>query len=846
MTEDASGDTRFFWNDSSAGNKFVREYDSFGHALTGPKQLSPQTAIGAIAGLPDGSFDSIYSAGPVIFVQRYDGTGTGIGAPVLVCAEPLFGGIAPTICAAADSNGDLVIVITDYFMFAPGSVDSQVYVATLSASGATTGPVSVDPSTAYQRSGTVAIDGSGAGVVAWLQPFGNAGIFGRQIAGAGATLGPQFTVYQGPTEGAVDAAVDAQGDFTLAYEGAGGIHAQLYNRNGTSVTGDFKIYTFLGDSQVAPLVAMSGQGWSVVAWNESSDGSDDALVEAQVYDPQGRPQGTPFSVPSSSLPTTLSGLAFGNTGKVAIEFNQIGLNDPSHLVTDFRLYRVDQEPVFGGPYHFTVTLGSAAGTVVGTVAAVDPDGDSIYYRLKGSSPFAVDSSSGQITVVDASALKSTSVAQYDLTIQGDDGDQNANQIPVTNVTITVVDPTPPKLKPMPNWTIDAGESVVPLIQATDPAGAALTFSAAVGGGAKATATVNGNNVIVTPAAGFTGTIPVTITAANGLVSSSTSFQVTVVAPTLAPVADLKVHGPASVNLLGSDASGSALTYSAEIISNGSAAAPATLAIDNNVLSITPNPGYVGTFMVTAAVIHGPDTASQTFRVTVVQAETPIISWASPADIVAGTPLSALQLDATASISGTFTYTPALGTVLNAGSGQVLAVTFTPTDTSDYVSVTGEAHINVKAPAPPPVTVIGVAIATVHLTKKKTATDIVITFSGALDAADAGIVANFHLAAPGKGKKAKTYSKPIGLKSATYGSSRVTLQLNGKLALSPAPQLRITASGILDALGRPLDGNGDGQPGGDYVALLTKTGAHPAIVPGAAKFVLGSGRYLIRR
>lgn len=144
------------------------------------------------------------------------------------------------------------------------------------------------------------------------------------------------------------------------------------------------------------------------------------------------------------------------------------------------------------------------------------------------------------------------------------------------------------------------------------------------------------------------------------------------------------------------------------------------------------------------------------------------------------------------------------------------------------------------------TVIGVAIATVHLTKKKTATDIVITFSGALDAADAGIVANFHLAAPGKGKKAKTYSKPIGLKSATYGSSRVTLQLNGKLALSPAPQLRITASGILDALGRPLDGNGDGQPGGDYVALLTKTGAHPAIVPGAAKFVLGSGRYLIRR
>ena len=42
-----------------------------------------------------------------------------------------------------------------------------------------------------------------------------------------------------------------------------------------------------------------------------------------------------------------------------------------------------------------------------------------------------------------------------------------------------------------------------------------------------------------------------------------------------------------------------------------------------------------------------------------------------------------------------------------------------------------------------------------------------------------------------------------------------------LLASEAPQLRITASGFLDASGRPLDGNGDGQPGGDYLALLAK-------------------------
>jgi hypothetical protein len=57
------------------------------------------------------------------------------------------------------------------------------------------------------------------------------------------------------------------------------------------------------------------------------------------------------------------------------------------------------------------------------------------------------------------------------------------------------------------------------------------------------------------------------------------------------------------------------------------------------------------------------------------------------------------LNATAGIAGTFTYTPAAGTVLNAGPGQTLSVTFTPTDTASYPGTyTGAVTINVtKAP-----------------------------------------------------------------------------------------------------------------------------------------------------
>jgi uncharacterized delta-60 repeat protein len=241
-----------------------------------------------------------------------------------------------------------------------------------------------------------------------------------------------------------------------------------------------------------------------------------------------------------------------------------------------------------------------------------------------------------------------------------------------------------------------------------------------------------------------------------------------------------------------------------------------------------------TFTPTDAVDYVTGTVST--AIMVAQA-VPSVTWANPADIAVGTPLSATQLDATASVPGTFSYTPAAGNVLNAGANQTLAVTFTPNDAIDYASVTAYSHINVNASTPPAVTVIGVQVLSVHLTKKKIATDIIIAFSSGLNVTDADILANYHIAAPGKGKKSKIYSKPITLKSAVYSSAsdRVTIQLNGTLALSPPPQLRITAAGILDNFGRALDGNHDGQPGGDYVALLTRGGARPQVVRGPEAF-----------
>ncbi len=67
--------------------------------------------------------------------------------------------------------------------------------------------------------------------------------------------------------------------------------------------------------------------------------------------------------------------------------------------------------------------------------------------------------------------------------------------------------------------------------------------------------------------------------------------------------------------------------------------------------------------------------------------TPTVTWNTPAAITYGTPLTtAGQLNASASVAGTFSYSPALGTVLSAGS-HTLSVTFTPTNTTDYAPQT---------------------------------------------------------------------------------------------------------------------------------------------------------------
>jgi hypothetical protein len=101
------------------------------------------------------------------------------------------------------------------------------------------------------------------------------------------------------------------------------------------------------------------------------------------------------------------------------------------------------------------------------------------------------------------------------------------------------------------------------------------------------------------------------------------------------------------------------------------------------ISVTFGPQVVGS---PSALLSISDSATNSPQIVTLTGTatrgTPTLTWLPPLPITYGTLLSATQLDPTASVPGTFTYTPAANTMPAAGSVSLLA-SFTPTDATDY-------------------------------------------------------------------------------------------------------------------------------------------------------------------
>ncbi|MFP4133606.1 MAG: cadherin repeat domain-containing protein [Halothece sp.] len=98
--------------------------------------------------------------------------------------------------------------------------------------------------------------------------------------------------------------------------------------------------------------------------------------------------------------------------------NDLNLTDQKTVTV--AVQDVNEQPVLEES-SFSILKSSAAGTVVGTVTATDPEGDDISYSLEGDT-FAIDSDSGEITVADATALQETDNETLEVAVTASDGE----------------------------------------------------------------------------------------------------------------------------------------------------------------------------------------------------------------------------------------------------------------------------------------------------------------------------------------------------------------------------------------------------------------------------------------
>jgi hypothetical protein len=120
---------------------------------------------------------------------------------------------------------------------------------------------------------------------------------------------------------------------------------------------------------------------------------------------------------------------------------------------------------------------------------------------------------------------------------------------------------------------------------------------------------------------------------------------------------------------------------------------------NGGTAISPSLSASGTYALDGSSCSGLSSSDPTYTIAytggfVVTPAVPTIQWAAPAAITYGTALGASQLDASANVPGTFSYSPSAGTVPGPGT-DTLTARFSPADAADYASVPARTTITVN-------------------------------------------------------------------------------------------------------------------------------------------------------
>ena len=219
---------------------------------------------------------------------------------------------------AQDGSGNFVVVWESEGSAGTDTSEDAVLGQRYSSDGTPiSGEFQVNSATADgQEDPAVAMNTSGTFVVVWEsrnQPDDElGGVRAQLFASDGSSVGSEIVVntYTTSTQDIPEVAIDEDGSFIVVWKSEGSlgsdnssnsIQAQRFASDGSFVAGEFQVNTYTTNTQFSPDVAYRPDGGFVIAWGSSGssgDDSDSLSIQAQRFDSAGSMVGTELQVNS--------------------------------------------------------------------------------------------------------------------------------------------------------------------------------------------------------------------------------------------------------------------------------------------------------------------------------------------------------------------------------------------------------------------------------------------------------------------------------------------------------------------------------------------------------------------
>ncbi|WP_047099793.1 beta strand repeat-containing protein [Sphingomonas sanxanigenens] len=430
---------------SGSGIK-LRIYDSNGNP-TGAEILVNTTLLGSqtqpsITTLNNGNIVVTWTDPALVGILGANVHGqmfTAAGAPVggeFVVNTGLLGallGAQNTSDVVALAGGRFLVTFTTF-----GLTSSEVIGQLYDASGAAVGTnfrINTNLDGAQVDSKITALSNGGF-IVTWEDSSGDYGdasgsaIVAQLFSASGERVGFEFRVNTTTTGSQVDQTVTTldNGNFVVTWTdpsaGNANVRGQIYTSAGVAVGSEFVVNTVLTGAQTEPVIAALPSGGFVVVWTDSSGSYGDAsgsAILAQAFDASGVQVGGPVLVNTSTTGAQLNpAVTVLSDGRITITWETPGTAGVTAIVSQQMV--LNSAPTGIVIDDAQVEENATAGTVVGTVSATDPDGDTITYTLvdDGGGRFVIDADTGVITVAPGAVLDYETDRDIDITVRATD------------------------------------------------------------------------------------------------------------------------------------------------------------------------------------------------------------------------------------------------------------------------------------------------------------------------------------------------------------------------------------------------------------------------------------------